>query len=171
MERFAPTPSVTSLRLLLAVMTFHDMDLSHADVKQVLINAEVEEESTLSFLLGWLFSQVQRGSPSDLSYGIVQTARNWHQLLTEELEKRGYQQSEADPCPVPRILECRLAVHVDDLLLARKISLQGRKIIKSLNERFEVNDLEEGSGQWGAAFTVTGSYRSSQWIRSPTSWG
>jgi hypothetical protein len=170
-EVFAPVGKHTSLRALLSIVARDDLELHQLDIKTAFLNGELEEEIYMTQPEGY-----EQGGPKiachlrKTLYGLKQAPRAWHLKLKEELEKLGFQASEADPglffldeCkhtkqqsggstareeltllgeeePCRRVV---VLVYVDDILIAAKEKAQIEKIKKGLMAKFDSRDLGE----------------------------
>ncbi|CAB1102978.1 unnamed protein product [Ectocarpus sp. CCAP 1310/34] len=119
-ELFAPTVSVSSVRLLAALACEQYLDLRHFDIQQAIVPSELGED---------IFMRVPQGC-GRLSglivklckslYGLKQASRHWHAHLTRCLLRVGYLRCLADACVFRLMEEGRvimiIVVHVDDIL-------------------------------------------------------
>jgi len=120
---WAPVARYTTLRMLLAHCTSHDLALLQLDVATAFLNGEVEEELYIREPRGY-----ERGAPGLVCrlrkalYGLKQAARAWYRKLRETLERAGFEACEADECLFKRVGPggdvCFILVYVDDLLVA-----------------------------------------------------
>ena len=90
-ETFAPVLKYTSLRILLALATFHDFEVHQIDFVTAFLNADLEETIFMQQPYGFSdgtdkVCQLQKGV-----YGLRQSPRQWSIKVTEILAKLGFQ--------------------------------------------------------------------------------
>src|SRR5207248_3896346 len=85
-------------------------------------------------------------------YGLKQAARVWNRLLTEFLEKLGFQKFHADHCVLSNG-EIIVAIYVDDLLLFSCSLNEVERIKAIIKRKFQVKDLGEASVCLGIQIT------------------
>lgn len=144
-EVFAPVSKHTTLRAFLAKVAAQDLELHQLDVKTAFLNGELEEEIYMQQPPGF-----EEGGPNIACrlqralYGLRQAPRAWHTRLKLELEKIGFQASEADPgLYIYSKGDVYLLVYVDDILIASKGIEAVNKVKELLMSVFDVRDLGE----------------------------
>ena len=115
-ETFAPTGSMTALRVLLALSAGKELSRRQLDIKGAFLNAELEEEIYIQLPAecgGGLY-RLRKAL-----YGLKQAPRVWYEKLRATLQKLGFRASTADPGVFIRVASNGeiLIVHVDDLLV------------------------------------------------------
>ncbi|CAM9903911.1 unnamed protein product [Pylaiella littoralis] len=118
-ERYAPTVSVSCVRMLAALACELNLDLCHFDVEQAFVRSELEEDVYMRLPKGCgaLSGMIVKLNKS--LYGLRQASRSWHGLLKKCLLDLGFEQCLVDTC-VFRLIEdgcvvLILVVHVDDI--------------------------------------------------------
>ncbi|CAB1109908.1 unnamed protein product [Ectocarpus sp. CCAP 1310/34] len=97
-ELYAPTVSVSCVRMLAALACELNLDLCHFDVEQAFVRSELEEDVDMSLpqgcgaLSGMI---VQLGKSL---YGLRQLSRQWHAMLKKCLVALGFEPCMADAC-------------------------------------------------------------------------
>ena len=118
-ETYAPTPSVSCIRLLASIACEHDLDLCHFDAEQAFVQSELEEEVFLRLPQGCgkMSGRVVRLNRS--LYGLRQASRTWHNHLIVRMKSLGFEQCLADACVLRLMEEGSMSmiavVHVDDI--------------------------------------------------------
>ena len=146
-EVFAPVSKHTTLRVLLALVAEHDLHLHQLDVKTAFLNGELEEDIYMVQPPGY-----EQGGPGMVChlrkalYGLRQAPRAWHIKLKKELEKNGFEASEADAGLF--ILskgehKIYMLVYVDDCLIASKHMAGVEHAKKVMRSSFDIRDLGE----------------------------
>lgn len=143
---FAPVVRHTTLRTFLAAAAYSKMHVRHADVTTAFLHGNLEEEIYMVQPEG----TVQAGQEQKVCrlkkslYGLKQAARAWNKRIEEVLKNEGFSQSTADPClfiDKSRTDTILITLYVDDILIACANEDRIVKLIKHLNEFFEVKDL------------------------------
>lgn len=148
-ETFAPTPTMSTIRLVTAYACQEDVDLLHFDVDQAFVRSKLDEEVWFRLPDGCAeFSgKVVRLNMS--LYGLKQASRQWNKTLTARLKKINFEQSLADPCLLRLIIGNELAgvvvIYVDDIMFAG-CKVIGDAVVSALNTAFPVKNL--GDLKW-----------------------
>jgi hypothetical protein len=147
-ETFAPTVRYTTLRVLLALACYHDLEVEQFDVVSAFLNADVQETVYMHQPEGFhQFDPNGRKMVCKLNralYGIKQAPRAWNSCVTEWLENYGFSQSRVDPGIYTTIYKGHLyvlAIYVDDCLL---IGRSGSFIVdfkRDFSAEFKIEDL------------------------------
>ena len=70
--------------------------------------------------------------------GLRDGGLNWFECIKSGLEKRGFDQSQIDPCLLTRG-NVAIVLHVDDVAIVSKHSSSVQKLLKSLKEGIDVD--------------------------------
>jgi hypothetical protein len=151
---YAPTLTAASLRVLLAIATQLDLDLSSLDVKTAFLNAGLKEEIYITLPDG---AKNSRNAKADRRwrifrllkalYGLKQAPKEWNEELDKTLTGVcGFTRLGADACLyVKKSKSGRmiyLAVFVDDMLFANhaKDAAELTDIKNAIKDKYEVSD-------------------------------
>ena len=154
-ETFAATPSMSSIKLVMAVAVQEEWPLYHLDVTQAFVQAKVDTDVFMKLPEG---CSEMTGSIVKLEkciYGTKQASRQWSRLLCRTLlEDVGMVQCQADPCVFRKKSAGRvsliLVVHVDDILISGD-EKDVKEVERILNSKFPVNNLGEVNWYMGCA--------------------
>jgi len=143
-ELYAPVSKHSTFRVLLAIVAEFDLELDHVDIKSAFLNGDLEE--TIYMVQPPGYKQGDANVVCRLQkalYGLRQAPRAWHNKLKQELQKMGFECTEADPglwvCEYKGTTTYLLA-YVDDLALAG--SREGvNRVKRLLLEKFAARDL------------------------------
>ncbi|CAB1099818.1 unnamed protein product [Ectocarpus sp. CCAP 1310/34] len=145
-ELFAPTVSVSSVRLLAALACEQNLDLCHFDIQQAFVQSELDEDVFMRLPegCGRLSGLIVKLCKS--LYGLKQASRHWHAHLTRCLLLLGFLQCLADAC-VFRLMEeghvaMIIVVHVDEICAVGQKEWCD-KFGRDLNEMVPVKNLGE----------------------------
>jgi hypothetical protein len=95
---YAPVSRHATLRMFLAMVTMHDLELHQLDVKTAFLNGELQEELYMAPPPGYEHSFGGKvWKLHKTIYGLKQAARAWHLKLKAALVKAGFAVSQADP--------------------------------------------------------------------------
>ena len=146
-DTFAPTAKVTTIRLFVQLAVQYNLVIHQMDVKTAYLNAPIDVE---------VFVQQPEGyneeSPNAVCrlnkslYGLKQSGRCWNQLLHNFLVKKGFIQSNCDPCLYKRLSDLvmvLLLVWVDDILIAARSSYDLNATKDILKKEYKMKDLGE----------------------------
>jgi transposase InsO family protein len=145
-EVYAPVSRYATLRMFLAMVAMHDLELHQLDVKTAFLNGDLQEELYMAPPPGYEHScdgKVWRLHKA--IYGLKQAARAWHLKLKAALVKAGFAVSQADPSLF--VLThggalTYLLVYVDDALIAGNHDQVN--IVKDIfRSQFDVHELGE----------------------------
>eukprot|EP00955_Chlamydomonas_euryale_P034660 349859-Chlamydomonas_euryale.AAC.1 len=152
-EVFAPSTKSIAIRLMLAWVAEHDLELDSVDVKTAFLQALLQEKLWMDQPPG-LEDLLQPHAQCELLkalYGLKQAPRAWYLTFKQELEKMGFQQS-----PVDRTLYekqgTRLLVHVDDGLIGGT-RVEVDEVKAALRAVFDIKDLGPVSSFFGMRVT------------------
>ena len=147
-EVFAPTLSIASLRTILSHASAHGHHIHNMDVKTAFLYADLKEEVYMQ-PPPTVASKDKDGKDlvcrlNKTLYGLHQSPREWHILLTNWLADQGFARSDADPCVFLKDIgtdsQIIVAVFVDDLVCASPSLAVIDAFKKEIGERFKMTD-------------------------------
>ncbi|KAH9769620.1 hypothetical protein KPL71_012083 [Citrus sinensis] len=154
-EVFSPVVKYSSIRVLLAITAFNDLELDQMNVKTAFLHGSLEEEILMEQLEGF----VEEGTEDMVCllkkslYGLKQSPRQWYLRFDEFMISYEFCRSQYDSCVYFKTLPSGdgiyLILYVDDMLIACKRSEKIEKLKIELNSVFEMKDL-------GAATRILG---------------
>ncbi|CAI7879378.1 unnamed protein product [Closterium sp. NIES-54] len=122
-QTFAPTPKMTTLRVLLHVAAQRDYELHSLDFSTAFLQSRLHEEILLHCPPGFndTFPPGTQWSLRRPVYGLRQSPCEWHDTLRSTLCDLGFRPSSADPSLFVRTGSTSffILVYVDDLVLRR----------------------------------------------------
>ncbi|KAA1072195.1 hypothetical protein PGT21_050324 [Puccinia graminis f. sp. tritici] len=141
---FSPTGRLATLRTVLALAAYQDLDVHQMDVKCAFLNGKPDCDVFIKPPEG-VQVKLKPGEGLKLNkslYGLKQSPRMWHNTLVEFFKSIDFEPTLSDPClfihhsqPVTFIF-----VHVDDLVIGSKDVSFAKNALKN---RFEMSDLGE----------------------------
>ena len=146
-ETFAPTPKMSTIRMLMQISAENNLTVHQMDVKTAYLNAPIDCEVYLTQPEGF---EVKQGDVKLVwrlhksLYGLKQSGRNWNFVLCEFFFQQGYTQSKVDVCLFTKIEVKNMTmiiIWVDDIIIAasNKYALSNTK--DELKRRFRMKDL------------------------------
>lgn len=146
-EIFSPVVKHTSIRVILAMVAMHDMELEQLDVKTVFLHGDLEEEIYMQQSEGFekegMKNHVCRLKKS--LYGLKQSPQQWYKRFDSFMVTRGYKRCEYDCCVYFKIVDdgslVLLTLYVDDMLVAAKSKQKIKELKNLLSGEFDMKDL------------------------------
>ena len=144
---FSPVVKHSSIRVLLALVAMHDLELEQLDVKTAFLHGELQEDIYMQQPEGF----VVEGKEDHVCllkkslYGLKQSSRQWYKRFDSFMVGSGYSRSSYDSCVYFRNTHdgsfIYLLLYVDDMLIAAKNMSDIEELKKQLNRVFEMKDL------------------------------
>ena len=143
-ETFAPVVRYNSLRVLLAIVAYLDLEMTQSDIKTAFLYGELEED---------LFMKIPEGLHPKLDadkvasklnkslYGLKQAPRCWNKRFHNFLTQFDFQECHADKCTYRGTVSKEtvfLAHFVDDGLLVSESTEAINRVLDCLRESFEI---------------------------------
>ncbi len=143
-QTFAPTVRMDTLRLFLAMVAKEDLECYQFDIKNAFTESHLKEKIYLKPPQG---VDVKKGYVLEALrslYGLKQAARDWNQLIRQEMRNWGFKQSLADPCLYTHAERgVKLLVYVDDIVATAKNKSNIDWFFTQLSGRFKAKPLGE----------------------------
>ncbi|KAH7550154.1 hypothetical protein JRO89_XS13G0144400 [Xanthoceras sorbifolium] len=144
---FSPVVKHSSIRVLLALVAMHNLELEQLDVKTAFLHGELEETIYMQQPEGFEIE----GKKDHVCllkkslYGLKQSPRQWYKRFDSFMVGHGYSRSQYDSCVYFRKLKdgsfVYLLLYVDDMLIAAKDMFELNKLKSELGGEFEMKDL------------------------------
>ncbi|CAI7813144.1 unnamed protein product [Closterium sp. NIES-53] len=146
-QTFAPTPNMTTLRVLLHIAAQRDYELHSLDFSTAFLRGSLYEEAWLcrpSAFTG-TFPPGTQWRLRRLVYGLRQAPREWHDTFRSTMSDLGFQPSSADPSLFVRRGSTLffVLVYVDDLVFANADRVALANVKRELQKRHTCTDLGE----------------------------
>ena len=154
-ETFSLLVRFVSLRLILVIVAWMNIELYQMDVKTAFLNGELDEEIYMNQLLGFELKGQERKvcNLKRSIYGLKQAPRQWNLKFHQAMLNDGFMMMEEDHCVYIKhsnIGFIIMSLSVDDILIAGN----DKKLIdvtkKWLSSNFEMKDMGEASYVLGA---------------------
>jgi histone deacetylase 1/2 len=154
-ETFSPVARMNTLRIFLKLSVDRNHHRISIDFKTAFLNATLNEELYLSPIEGM---DCEAGFVYRLKkaiYGLKQAGRSWSTILTEFLTMQGLKQCVSDPC-VFHGGDMMVIVYVDDVIISTLEKEAGDKLVREIQEVFEIGDIGPVDWYLGIAFDDRG---------------
>ncbi|CAI7931082.1 unnamed protein product [Closterium sp. NIES-54] len=148
-QTFSPTPTMTTLRVLLHVAAQRDYELHSLDFSTAFLQGSLHEEIWLRRPPGFTgsFPSGTQWSLRRPVYGLRQAPREWHDTLRTTLAALGFALSTADPSLLLRtdttLPPFYVLVYVDNLVFATADTEALAHVKSELQKRHTCTDLGE----------------------------
>ena len=99
-ETFSPIVKFQSIRTLMAVVAYHDLELHQMDIKTTFLNGELDEEIYMKQPKGFLV-QGHEDKVYKLQkalYGLKQSSRQWYKKFHQAINEIGFVPNSVDIC-------------------------------------------------------------------------
>ena len=144
-EKYSPTPSAASIRMLLATAAAKDGELRHFDAEQAFLKADIDEEIYIEIPEEFQKFPGAVGRLNKAIYGLVQAGRCWNNKFCDDMTAIGFEQAKVDPCVFRKVVdgeaEMVVVVHVDDILAHAKDQATMNRFAAELGRKFKLKDM------------------------------
>ena len=141
-ESFPPTLAQASIRMVLGIIVILVWETRQLDVDMACREVNMEEEIYIELLEGYRDSKKHVGLLKKAMYDLVHAGLLWWKKFEVELEAKGFERSQADPCVFRRVLRGKvvviIVVYVDDLLVASATERDEEQALKDLHSCFPI---------------------------------
>ena len=150
--------------MALALMALLDWERRQLNVEMAYLQADMEEELYIELPEGYQSSRTQAGMLQKAIYGLIHAGLLWSRKFGGELETKGFERSQADPCVLWRgrfgKVVVIIVVYVNDLLVISETKRDEEQALQDLRASFPIKGFGEVSYTWAA--TSPGSARPRQ---------
>ena len=123
---FAPVCRVESIRVLLAIATQFDWDVTMCDVRSAFLQSPIDQPTFCKQADGYEVPGQSPGNPLVMKlkqavYGLRTASRTWYNTLDKALKIIGFEPTKSDPCFYLFTKEngyAILTIYVDDILIS-----------------------------------------------------
>src|SRR3954465_13659342 len=149
-ETFSPVAMIKSIRILLAIVAYHDYEIWQMDVKTAFLNGNIEEELYMIQPEGFI-DPSNAGKVCKLQrsiYGLKQASRSWNLRFDEVIKAFGFVQNVEEFRVYKKLSGSSvsfLVLYVDDILLIGNDVKFLENVKEYLNGQFSVKDLGEAA--------------------------
>jgi hypothetical protein len=147
-ETFSPVVRFASIRLILAIVAYMDLELYQMDVKTAFLNGELDEEIYMDQPAGFVADGQERKvcKLKRSIYGLKQSSRQWYLRFHQAVLLNGFTMIEEDHCVYVKRSKGSfiiMSLYVDDILLAGNDKDMIVATKGWLSSNFEMKDMGE----------------------------
>ncbi|GAB2285911.1 hypothetical protein Dimus_039730 [Dionaea muscipula] len=145
-EIFSPVVKFKTIRLMLVVTAFYDLELEQMDVKTAFLNGDLDETILMHQPPGYV-DKLHKDYVCKLKkslYGLKQAPRQWYKRFDSFVSNIGFVRSKYDVCMYFAHLDTIpifLLLYVDDMLLISKSMPLILDLKSKLSSEFDMKDL------------------------------
>ncbi|GKC58417.1 zinc finger, CCHC-type containing protein, partial [Tanacetum coccineum] len=148
-DTYASVARITTIRLLIAMASIHNLIIYQMDVKTTFLNSDLEEEVYMNQPHGF----IMHGNENKVCklikslYRLKQAPKQWHQKFDEVVLSNGYLLNQADKCVYSKFDETGkgviICLYVDDMLIFGTDQVQVDLTKEFLSSKFSMKDMGE----------------------------
>nr|CAN62301.1 hypothetical protein VITISV_034115 [Vitis vinifera] len=147
-DTFAPATRITSIRVLIALASIHNLVIHQMDVKTAFLNGDLEEEIYMEQPSGCVVLRKKKKVCKLVKsqYGLKQAPKQWHNKFDHVLITNGYSNNDVDKCIYNKYEDNTCVViylYVNDMLIFGTSLEILCEIKKFLGSKFDMKDLRE----------------------------
>jgi hypothetical protein len=149
-ETFSSVSKKDSFRIMMALVTHHDLELHQMDVKIMFLNGDLQESVYMTQLKGFAIKGKEHmGCRLNKSiYELKQSLIQWYLKFDEVIKIFGFVKNQVDNYVYIKIkgsMFIILVLYVDDILLASSDKNLLHEIKEFLSSNFDMRDLGDAS--------------------------
>ncbi|GJV41100.1 zinc finger, CCHC-type containing protein [Tanacetum coccineum] len=148
-DTYAPVARISTIRLLIAMASIHNLIIHQMDVKTAFLNGELDEEVYMNQPQGFIMPGNENKVCKLIKslYGLKQAPKQWHQKFDEVVLSNGYLLNQADKCVYSKFDETGkgviICLYVDDMLIFGTDQVQVDLTKEFLSSKFSIKDMGE----------------------------
>ncbi|GJZ63689.1 zinc finger, CCHC-type containing protein [Tanacetum coccineum] len=148
-DTYALVARISTIRLLIAMASIHNLIIHQMDVKTAFLNGDLEEEVYMNQPQGFIMPGNENKVCKLIKslYGLKQAPKQWHQKFDEVVLSNGYLLNQADKCVYSKFDESGkgviICLYVDDMLIFGTDQVQVDLTKEFLSSKFSMKDMGE----------------------------
>ncbi|GJV85934.1 zinc finger, CCHC-type containing protein [Tanacetum coccineum] len=148
-DTYAPVARISTIRLLIAMTSIHNLIIHQMDVKTTFLNGDLDEEVYMNQSQGFIMAGNENKMCKVIKslYGLKQAPKQWHQKFDEVVLSNGYLLNQVDKCLYRKFDESGkrviICLYVDDKLIFGTNQVQVDLTKEFLSSRFSMKDIGE----------------------------
>ena len=145
-DTYSLVTRITSIRMLVAIATLHNLEIHRMDVKIAFLNGELNEEIYMEQPEGFIVPGQEKKVCRLVKslYGLKQAPKQWHEKIDNEMLSNGFRINECDKCVyIKYTANCYVIVclYVDDILIIGSNNDIIKATKRMLTNEFDMKDL------------------------------
>ncbi|GJV80550.1 zinc finger, CCHC-type containing protein [Tanacetum coccineum] len=148
-DTYAPVARISTIRLLIAMATIHNLIIHQMDVKTAFLNGDLEEKVYMNQPRGFIMSDDENKVCKLIKslYGLKQAPKQWHQKFDEVVLSNSDLLNQADKYLYSKFDESGkgviICLYVDDMLIFSTDQVQVDLTKEFLSSKFSMKDMGE----------------------------
>ena len=146
-ETYAPVAKFTSIRVILSIGAFLNMEIHQMDVKTAFLNGDLTEEIYMDVPEGVQATEDNVCKLNKTLYGLKQSPRMWNEKIDEYLRQQKFERLNSDHSIYIRQVgnggHDIIALYVDDLILLTNTIERMKDLKDELSKKFKMTDCGE----------------------------
>ncbi|KAL0312877.1 UNVERIFIED_CONTAM: Retrovirus-related Pol polyprotein from transposon TNT 1-94 [Sesamum radiatum] len=148
-DTYAPVARISTIRLLIALASIHNLVIHQMDVKTAFLNGDLDEEVYMKQPEGFIMPGNEHKVCKLVKslYGLKQAPKQWHQKFDEVVLSSGYRLNQSDKCVYSKFDNSGngviICLYVDDMLIFGTNQHQVDLTKDFLSSRFSMKDMGE----------------------------
>ncbi|GJU27258.1 zinc finger, CCHC-type containing protein [Tanacetum coccineum] len=148
-DTYAPVARISTIRLLIAMASIHNLIIHQMDVKTTFLNGELDDEVYMNQPQGFIMLGNENKVCKLIKslYGLKKAPKQWHQKFDEVVLSNGYLLNQIDKCVYSKFDESGkgviICLYVDDMLIFGTDQVQVVLTKEFLSSRFSIKDMGE----------------------------
>ncbi|GKE08765.1 zinc finger, CCHC-type containing protein [Tanacetum coccineum] len=142
-------PRISTIRLLIAMASIHNLIIHQMDVKTVFLNGDLDEKVYMNQPKGFIMPGNENKVCKLIKslYGLKQAPKQWHQKFDEVVLSNGYLLNQADKCVYRKFDESGkgviICLYVNDMLIFGTDQVQVDLTKEFFSSKFSIKDMWE----------------------------
>ncbi|GJV47538.1 zinc finger, CCHC-type containing protein [Tanacetum coccineum] len=148
-DTYAPVARISTIRLLIAITSIHNLIIHQMDMKTTFLNGDLDEEVYMNQPQGFIMPGNENKVCKLIKslYGLKQAPKQWHQKFNRVVLTNGYLLNQADKCVYNKFDETGkwviICLYVDDILIFGTDQVQVDLTKEFLSSGFSMKDMGE----------------------------
>lgn len=147
-DTYAPVARISSIRVLIALASIHNLIIHQMDVKTAFLNGDLNEELYMEQPEGFVLPRNEKKVCKLIKslYGLKQAPKQWHEKFDYAILAFGFKHNSADRCIYSKVTKdfiVIISLYVDDLLIFSNNIIGIQETKGYLKSSFNMKDLNE----------------------------
>ena len=145
-DTYSPVTRITSIRMLIAIATLHNLEIHQMDVKTVFLNGELDEEIYMEQPEGFIVPGKEKKMCRLVKSlnGLKQVPKQWHKKFDNAMMSNEFRINECDKCVYVKNTTSGYVIvylYVDDMLIMGSNNNIIKATKRMLNSKFDMKHL------------------------------
>ena len=151
-DTYSPVTRISSIRMLIAIVAIHNLEIHQMDVKTAFLNGDLDVEIYMEKLEGFIVPGQEKKVFRLVKslYGLKQAPIQWHEKFDSVMMTNGFKINECDKCVYVKSTESGFVIiclYVDDILIMGSNNEVIKTSKEMVNNKFDMKDVSIESRQ------------------------